>query len=109
MASFEIIKQLLRAGITVWESHVITIVFTTIVSVIVTYFALNKYYALLRVLSGYLPICANCKKIRDDDENWVPVEDYIRKHSHAEFTHSYCTECGNKYLEEIRNLKTRNK
>ena len=107
MTSFEIIKQLVNADITIWESHFVTIIFTTIVSVTVTYFVLNNHYLLLKVLSGFLPICANCKKIRDDKENWVPVEDYIREHTNAEFTHGICPDCGKKYLEEIKNHKTR--
>jgi hypothetical protein len=102
MMSFEIIKQLIHENITIWESHLITIFFTTIVSVIVTYFALIKYYSLLRILSGFIPICSNCKKIREDNGNWVPIERYIYEHSNAVFTHGLCPECGNKYLIESK-------
>jgi len=54
--------------------------------------------ALLRVrtLSGLLPICSSCKKIRDDEGRWQPLEDYIRDHSEAEFTHTICPECAKK-------------
>jgi PAS domain S-box-containing protein len=50
----------------------------------------------VRLLSGFLPICASCKKIRDDQGYWQQVEEYIRDHSEAEFSHSLCPECGKK-------------
>ncbi|MBF0498255.1 MAG: sensor with HAMP domain protein, partial [Deltaproteobacteria bacterium] len=51
--------------------------------------ALNK----VKLLSGMLPICAACKKIRDDQGYWTQIESYIRKHSEAQFTHGICPEC----------------
>ncbi|MBN1150908.1 hypothetical protein JXA84_06795 [candidate division WOR-3 bacterium] len=47
----------------------------------------------VRVLSGMLPICSRCKKIRDDKGYWNQIEAYIRDHSEAEFTHSLCPDC----------------
>lgn len=47
----------------------------------------------VRTLRGMLPICSGCKKIREGDEHWEHVEEYIRRRSHAEFTHSVCPEC----------------
>ncbi|MHC4321989.1 MAG: PAS domain-containing protein, partial [Planctomycetota bacterium] len=47
----------------------------------------------VQVLSGFLPICASCKKIRDDKGYWNQIEEYIRDHSEAEFSHSICPEC----------------
>jgi hypothetical protein len=47
----------------------------------------------LNVLSGLLPICASCKKIRDDDGDWQQMEAYIRDHSEAEFSHGICPAC----------------
>jgi PAS domain S-box-containing protein len=47
----------------------------------------------VRTLSGLLPICASCKKIRDDNGYWNQLEAYIGEHSQAEFTHSMCPEC----------------
>lgn len=44
-------------------------------------------------LSGLLPICANCKKIRDDKGYWRRVESYIQEHSEAQFSHSICPDC----------------
>ena len=47
----------------------------------------------VKTLSGFLPICASCKKIRDDKGYWTQVEEYIRDHSDVEFSHSICPEC----------------
>ena len=47
----------------------------------------------VKALGGLLPICAGCKKIRDDEGYWHQVEVYIRDHSEAEFSHGLCPEC----------------
>jgi AmiR/NasT family two-component response regulator len=49
--------------------------------------------AKVKMLSGLLPICASCKKIRDDKGYWQQVEVYIQDHSEAEFTHGFCPDC----------------
>ncbi len=57
---------------------------------------LREALAKVRMLSGFLPICANCKKIRDDKGYWNQIESYIRDHSEAEFSHGICPECAKK-------------
>ncbi len=47
----------------------------------------------IKKLRGFLPICANCKKIRDDKGYWTQVEVYISSHSETEFSHGICPEC----------------
>ncbi len=47
----------------------------------------------VKQLSGFLPICASCKKIRDDKGYWNQIESYVRDHSEAEFSHSVCPDC----------------
>ena len=47
----------------------------------------------VKVLSGLIPICSNCKKIRDDQGYWNNIETYIQNHSDALFSHSICSEC----------------
>jgi AmiR/NasT family two-component response regulator len=47
----------------------------------------------VKALSGLLPICSHCKKIRDDAGYWQQVEVYIRDHSEAEFSHGICPDC----------------
>jgi hypothetical protein len=53
--------------------------------------------ASVKSLSGLLPICANCKKIRDDTGYWSQVESYVMSHSDARFTHGICPECIARY------------
>lgn len=50
----------------------------------------------VKTLSGLLPICSECKKIRNDSGYWDRLETYLEKHSDAEFTHSICEECAEK-------------
>jgi AmiR/NasT family two-component response regulator len=54
---------------------------------------LEDALAQVRALQGMLPICASCKKIRDDEGYWHQVEVYIRDHSEAEFSHGICPDC----------------
>jgi sigma-B regulation protein RsbU (phosphoserine phosphatase) len=49
-------------------------------------------------LEGLLPICCSCKKIRDGQDNWQRVENYIEIHSEARFTHGFCPECCEKWM-----------
>lgn len=50
----------------------------------------------IKTLRGIIPICASCKKIRDDKGYWNQIEAYIRDHSDAEFSHGLCPECAKK-------------
>ncbi len=54
---------------------------------------LQEALSRVKQLSGLLPICANCKKIRDDKGYWNQIEKYISEHSEAEFTHGICPSC----------------
>ncbi len=49
--------------------------------------------AKVKLLSGLLPICSACKKIRDDKGYWSQVESYVQEHSEATFTHGVCPDC----------------
>jgi PAS domain S-box-containing protein len=55
----------------------------------------------VKTLTGLIPICASCKKIRDDNGYWQQVESYIQKHSEAHFTHGLCPDCMDKYFPDI--------
>ncbi|MEA2039393.1 MAG: response regulator [Thermodesulfobacteriota bacterium] len=55
----------------------------------------------INTLHGILPICANCKKIRDDKGAWSQVEEYIGKHSDVQFSHGICPECAKKLYPEF--------
>lgn len=54
---------------------------------------LSSAHAEVQALSGLLPICAWCKKVRNDEGYWQQVEDYFSSRSHIEFTHGMCTDC----------------
>ena len=54
----------------------------------------------IKTLQGLLPICSYCHKIRNDGEIWQQIEGYIEDHSEAEFSHSICPECLEKYHSE---------
>lgn len=62
---------------------------------------LQKALSEKKELSGLLPICASCKKIRNDDGYWEQIEGYIREHSEAEFSHGICPDCSKKLYPEI--------
>ncbi|HNS53420.1 MAG TPA: PAS domain-containing protein [Syntrophales bacterium] len=55
----------------------------------------------VKLLSGLIPICACCKKIRDDKGYWNQIETYIRDHSEADFSHGICPECAPKEYPEL--------
>ena len=55
----------------------------------------------VKQLSGLLPICMHCKKIKDDKGYWNQIEAYIHEHSDAKFSHSICRECAEKYYPDI--------
>jgi hypothetical protein len=54
----------------------------------------------IRILEGFLPICAHCKKIRELDQ-WEPVEQYLKSHTLADFTHSICPDCLKKFYPDF--------
>jgi uncharacterized PurR-regulated membrane protein YhhQ (DUF165 family) len=55
----------------------------------------------VKTLRGFLPICSNCKKIRDDKGYWNRIEAYIQNHSDAQFSHGICPECAKKLYPEL--------
>ncbi len=59
----------------------------------------------IKTLRGIIPICANCKKIRDDRGFWQQVESYVRERSDAEFTHSICPDCVEMLYPELNHKK----
>lgn len=62
---------------------------------------LRQAMARIKTLSGLLPICAACKNIRDDQGFWHQVEEYVRAHSDAEFTHGLCPKCAMKLYPQF--------
>jgi hypothetical protein len=68
-------------------------IFIAIVALEVTLF--RRLFHRIRILEGFLPICANCKKIRHDT-HWEEIEAYVSRHSLVSFTHSICPDCQEK-------------
>jgi sigma-B regulation protein RsbU (phosphoserine phosphatase) len=71
--------------------------------------ALEEALTRVKQLQGLLPICSYCKKIRDDQNYWQQVENYISEHSEAQFSHSICPDCYEKLvkpeLDQLRRLQ----
>ncbi|MEI8342718.1 MAG: PAS domain-containing protein, partial [Verrucomicrobiota bacterium] len=61
---------------------------------------LKTALAEVKTLSGLLPICCSCKKVRDDTGYWNQIEAYISRHSDALFSHGYCPDCIGQVYEE---------
>lgn len=62
---------------------------------------LQRALADVRTLKGMLPICASCKRIRDDTGYWNQIEHYLQVHSQAEFTHGLCPDCAEAFRRDI--------
>ncbi|NQT23868.1 response regulator [candidate division KSB1 bacterium] len=62
---------------------------------------LQNSLAEIKTLSGLVPMCAHCKKIRDDEGYWEKVEVYIEEHSEAQFSHGICPECKDELYPEL--------
>jgi hypothetical protein len=94
------IQDFMSAGVV----HGITFVFTSVINITIVTgliiinarrleYDLTTARSELKSLSGLLPICSNCKKIRDDQGYWQQLETYITEHSEADFTHGICNDC----------------
>lgn len=70
---------------------------------------LQETLANVKTLSGLVPICAYCKKIRDDEGYWQQLEAYIHQHSDAQFSHGVCPDCYKKVQVELEALRKENK
>ncbi len=63
--------------------------------------------ALAKMLGGYLPICAECKEIRDEDGSWSKIDVYIQNHTDAKFTYGICPECKERLYPELYENRAR--
>ena len=78
-------------------------IFFTIMVIQIALF--NKLYKRIRVLEGFIPICASCKKIRNAEDQWEQMEKYITQHSLAQFSHSICPDCARQLYPDLYNGK----
>jgi hypothetical protein len=88
-----------------WQAPALEAVLDTAVIILVSIaiafliLDLRRQALTLRVLGGMLPICGFCKRIRNGDA-WEPLEGFIRNHSEAEFSHTFCAECGARHYAD---------
>ena len=80
----------------------LSIFFAVIVTQIVLFI---KLYKRIRFLEGFIPICANCKKIKTTEDEWQQLERYITQHSLAQFSHSLCPDCARQLYPGLHNAK----
>ena len=67
---------------------------------------LKNLYKRIRLLEGFIPICANCKKIKNTEDQWEQIEQYITKHSLAQFSHGICPDCARQLYPDLYKDKT---
>ena len=82
--------------------HLLTMLLGTCADAIVATRRTTELKKEISALSGLLPICAWCKKIRDDQAYWAQLESYFETHSKAVFTHGMCPDCLKKLKESMR-------
>ena len=68
----------------------------------------RKLFERIKLLEGFIPICAKCKKIRNKEDKWEQMEDYISRHSLAKFSHGLCYDCARELYPELP-IMTKNK
>lgn len=77
----------------------------------------NKQYYMLIIeniselirLKDIIPICCNCKKIRNDENFWIAVEQYFHHHTDVDFSHSICPDCTDLLYPELKEIRARKK
>jgi hypothetical protein len=80
------------------EMAIEILIFVVVVGI--EFVVINNLLKRIRILEGFLPICANCKKIRHEDQ-WEQIEEYITDHSLAKFSHSICPDCVKKLYPDL--------
>lgn len=83
-----------RSGEVIIEISIFAIV------VLIEIVIMKKLFARIKILEGFLPICAHCKKIREKN-NWVQMEAYITEHSLSKFSHSICPDCSKELYPDL--------
>ncbi|HYE25519.1 MAG TPA: hypothetical protein VEG32_10010, partial [Clostridia bacterium] len=68
---------------------------------------LEAQVAEAHAISGLIPICAACKRIRNEQGAWETVEEYIRDRSQSEFSHGLCPHCGESWESQVREMRER--
>lgn len=96
--SFQIWKETVKLQSSVWKTS--EKIAADQMRMILTNALLGFRSARLKTISGLLPICAYCKKIRDDQNSWRVIEEYVQKRSTASFSHGICPDCYKRVMKE---------
>ncbi len=72
-----------------------------LVVMVIQVMTLKNLYKRIRLLEGFIPICANCKKIKNTEDQWEQIEQYITQHSLAQFSHSICPDCARQLYPDL--------
>ena len=83
-----------------WRESLFESIIIAFFGAVIVYFT-NKLFRRMKYLEGILPVCASCKRIRDDEGNWHQIESFIRDRSEAEFSHSICPECVKEFYPDF--------
>lgn len=95
-------EQQVTAGI--YRMLIISLLVCAVVTIVITMLvnsSITKYQKRIEVLRGILPICSHCGKVRDDKGYWSKVESFVAKHTEAEFSHSICPGCMDKFYPDV--------
>jgi hypothetical protein len=84
-----------RTGEIIIELSIFFVVMTTQIVLF------RKLVKRIRLLEGFIPICAKCKKIRNKEDQWEQIENYIAQHSLAMFSHSLCPDCARELYPDL--------
>jgi hypothetical protein len=87
-----------------WREALFESLIVGIVGAIIIHYT-NKLFNRMKYLEGILPICASCKKIRDEKGDWHQMEAYIDERSEARFSHGICPECAEKLYPEFNSYR----
>ena len=71
-----------------------------VIVILVEILVMKKLLRKIKILEGFLPVCANCKKIREENR-WNQMEAYITEHSLAEFSHTICPDCRKELYSDL--------
>ena len=71
-----------------------------VIVILIEILVMKKLLRKIKILEGFLPVCANCKKIREEN-SWNQMEAYITEHSLAEFSHTICPDCRKELYSDL--------
>jgi hypothetical protein len=95
----EWIEKLMRQFLSLIESHIELIFMNKQLGD--DYKGLSDYVTELQALRGLVPICASCKSIHNDQDQWHPVEHYLSKNPEVDFSHEICPDCAKKLYPDF--------